>query len=384
MPVVAGGARPRNETHQAEDTLPQREALLQSILDTVPDALIVIDLRGIIQSFSAAAARLFGYAPAEVVGENVSCLMPSPHREDHDRYIERYLATGERRIIGMGRVAVGQRKDGSTFPMELAVGEARVGGERLFTGFVRDLTERRARERRLSELQSELVHVSRLNELGQMASALAHEVTQPLAAITNYLNGARRLLAAGEQARAEQAMDRIVEQAERARQIIQRLRSLVKKGETERRIEDLARTIQEAVALALIGVGPGLKLDIHVEPGAAEAVIDKVQIQQVLLNLLRNAVEAMEGSARRKLGIAARPADGMVEVAVSDTGPGLPEPVRARLFQPFVTTKPNGMGVGLSVCRAIVETHGGELRAEDAPGGGTVFRMTLPRPQKGE
>lgn len=364
--------------------MPQREALLQSILDTVPEALIVIDSRGIIQSFSAAAARLFGYAPAEVVGENVSCLMPSPYREDHDRYIERYLATGERRIIGMGRVAVGQRKDGSTFPMELAVGEARAGGERLFTGFVRDLTERRARERRLAELQSELVHVSRLNELGQMASALAHEVTQPLAAITNYLNGARRLLAAGEQSRAEQAMDRIVEQAERARQIIQRLRSLVKKGETERRIEDLARTIQEAVALALIGVGPGLKLDIHVEPDVAEAVIDKVQIQQVLLNLLRNAVEAMEGSARRELRIAARPAGGMVEVAVSDTGPGLPEPVRARLFQPFVTTKPNGMGVGLSVCQAIVETHGGELRAEDAPGGGTVFRMTLPRPRNGE
>ena len=223
-------ARDLGETQRAQQELRRREALLRSILDTMPDALVVIDERGLIHSFSTAAERLFGFSPEEVLGRNVSLLMPSPYREAHDSYLARYLSTGERRIIGIGRVVVGQRKDGSTFPMELAVGEVSLTGARLFTGFVRDLTERQDRERRLNELQSELFHVSRLNELGQMAAALAHEVNQPLTAMANYLNGVRRLLAAGNQQGVEQAMDRIVAQADRARQIIQRLRDLVQKG----------------------------------------------------------------------------------------------------------------------------------------------------------
>jgi two-component system, LuxR family, sensor kinase FixL len=361
----------------------RREALLRSILDTVPDALVVIDEGGLIQSFSTAAERLFGFAPEEVVGHNVSMLMPSPYREQHDSYLARYLLTGERHIIGIGRIVVGQRKDGSTFPMELAVGEVHLTGARLFTGFIRDVTERQDRERRLSELQTELIHVSRLNELGQMVSALAHEVNQPLTAMANYVSGVRRLLAAGNRQGAELAMERIAEQADRARQIIQRLRNLVKKNEGEHRVESLSTVIEEASALALVGIGQGLKLSIQVAADAAEAVIDKIQIQQVLLNLIRNAAEAMDGSTRRELSITTARAEDMVEICVADTGPGLPELVRARLFEPFVTTKPNGMGVGLSVCRAIVEAHGGELRAGDAEGGGTVFRLTVPHDDAG-
>ncbi len=171
-----------------------REAHLKSILDTVPEAMIVIDERGIMQSFSSAAERLFGYAPAEVIGKNIKLLMPSPYRENHDGYLERYLRTGERRIIGIGRVVVGERKDGSTFPMELAVGEMRSSNQRFFTGFIRDLTERQQTEARLQELQSELVHISRLTAMGEMASALAHELNQPLSAIANYMKGSRRLL----------------------------------------------------------------------------------------------------------------------------------------------------------------------------------------------
>jgi len=264
--------------------------------------------------------------------------------------------------------------------MELTVGEVILSGARLFTGFVRDLTARQDRERRLSELQSELIHVSRLNELGQMVSALAHELNQPLTAMTNYVSGVRRMFAAGNQHGARQAIERIAEQADRARQIVQRLRDLARKGETERRVESLLRTIEEASALALLGVGQGLKLDVHVNSDAAEAVIDKIQIQQVLLNLMRNAAEAMAGFARRELSIATARVGDMVEISVADTGPGLPETVRARLFQPFVTTKSAGMGVGLSVSRTIVEAHGGELRAEDMSGGGTVFRLTVPHP----
>jgi two-component system, LuxR family, sensor kinase FixL len=372
-------ARDLSELNSAHQDALRREALLGSILRNVPDALIVIDSGGRIQSFSTAAERLFGYCAGDVLDQPVNILMPSPYREEHDGYLRRHLTTGERRIIGIGRVVVGQRRDGTTFPMELAVGVVDVPGEKMFAGFIRDLTERQDRERRLNELQSELIHVARLNELGQLVSALAHEVNQPLAAMANYINGARRLYAAGNHAGGQVALERVVEQAERARQIIRRLRELARKSDSDMRVESVAVTIEESCALALAGIGPGLKLDINVAEDAAHAVIDKIQIQQVLLNLMRNAVEAMAGAPRRELAIRARMLGVRVEISVTDSGPGLPETVRSRLFQPFVTTKPDGMGVGLSVCRAIVEAHGGELVGEDAPAGGTVFRFTVAR-----
>ena len=170
-----------------------REAHLQSILDTVPEAMIVIDDRGIMRSFSSAAERLFGYGANAAIGQNVKILMPAPYQENHDGYLQRYLHTGERHIIGIGRVVVGRRKDGSTFPMELAVGEMNSGNRRFFTGFIRDLTERQKTKSRLQELQSELVHISRLTAMGEMASTLAHELNQPLSAIANYLKGSRNL-----------------------------------------------------------------------------------------------------------------------------------------------------------------------------------------------
>jgi two-component system sensor kinase FixL len=372
-------ARDLSEAHRAHLVSGRREALLSSILETVPDALVVIDDRALIQSFSTAAERLFGFTAAEVLNRNVSMLMPSPYREEHDKYLTRHLTTGERRIIGIGRVVVGMRKDGTTFAMELTVGTVDLPGAKLFTGFIRDLTERQDRERRLREMQAELIHISRLTDLGQMVSALAHEVNQPLAAMANYINGARRLFAAGNQAGGQQAIERVAEQSERARQIIRRLRDLVKKTDSAKQRESVPVTIEEATALALVGVGQGLKLEVRVAEDAAEAVIDKIQIQQVLINLMRNAVEAMGTMARRELTVSASRIGEMVEIRVTDTGPGLPESVRTRLFQPFVTTKPEGMGVGLSVCRSIVEAHGGELHGDDAAGGGTVFRFTIPR-----
>src|SRR5215475_11372919 len=225
----------------ARDAL-AREAHLASILDTVPEAMIVIDEDGIMQSFSPAAERLFGYSAAEMIGKNVKMLMPSPYRENHDGYIEQYLRTGQRRIIGIGRVVVGERKDGSTFPMELAVGEMRSSNQRFFTGFIRDLTERQQTEARLQELQSELVHISRLTAMGEMASALAHELNQPLTAIANYLKGSQRLLAdepGDRPAMLRDALDKAADQAMRARQIIRRLRDFVARGEAERRVESV-------------------------------------------------------------------------------------------------------------------------------------------------
>jgi two-component system sensor kinase FixL len=186
--------RSRIQSANRQRDLEIREAHLESILDTVPDAMVVINENGIMQSFSSAAEQLFGYRAEEAIGKNVSMLMPSPYREGHDGYLARYRRTGERHIIGIGRIVVGERKDGTTFPMELAVGEMRPGKDRFFTGFVRDLSQRQETEARLQELQSELIHISRLTAMGEMASTLAHELNQPLSAIANYIKGSRRLV----------------------------------------------------------------------------------------------------------------------------------------------------------------------------------------------
>ena len=360
-----------------------RAAHLTSILNSIPEAMIVIDDHGNMRSFSATAERLFGHAAAEVLGKNVKMLMPSPYQDEHDNYLKRYMRTGERRIIGVGRVVVGQRKDGSTFPMELAVGEMHVRDRRFFTGFIRDLTERQETEARLQELQAELVHVSRLTAMGEMASALAHELNQPLSAIANYMKGARRLLDSGsdeEVATVRDAMDKAGEQALRAGQIIRRLRDFVARGESERRVEDVRKLVEEASALALVGAkDTGVRVRFDFSPDAGFVLADKVQIQQVLLNLMRNAIEAMETTEQRELLVSTAPAkEKMLEISVADTGSGLAPEIRAQLFQPFVTTKRQGMGVGLSISRTIVEAHGGAITARPNSGGGTVFSFTLP------
>jgi len=341
------------------------------------------------QSFSSAAERLFGYAAAEVVGKNVKMLMPTPYRESHDGYIHRYLSTGERRIIGIGRVVVGERSDGSTFPMELAVGDMRVGDQRFFTGFVRDLTERQKTEARLQELQAELVHMSRLTAMGEMASALAHELNQPLSAIANYLKGSRRLLKDESNERAKilaDAMDKAAEQALRAGEIIRRLRDFVARGESERRVEDVKKLVEEASALALVGAKDrGVRVRFEFDPKIDFVLADKVQVQQVLLNLMRNAIEAMEDVARQELVVSTAAAkDNLVTISVADTGTGIAPEISAQLFQPFITTKRHGMGVGLSISRTIIEAHGGTITALPNPEGGTVFAFTLPSVSKEE
>ncbi len=375
-------ARDITSAKRAQSQLQEREAHLQSVLDTVPDAMIVIDTRGIMQSFSATAERLFGYSSTEVVGQNVSILMPEPYGSQHDSFLARYLATGEKRIIGIGRVVVGRRKGGSTFPMELAVGEMRSGDRRFFTGFVRDLTERQQTQQRLQDLQAELIFMSRFTALGEMASTLAHELNQPLTAVTSYLNGARRLLDGGKEEDmpiVRGAVDSAAEQALRAGQIIKRLREFVARGESDRRGEDLQKLIEEASALALVGAKEsGARVTFSFDPHIESVMVDKVQIQQVILNLMRNALEAMQEVECRELVVTTRPLDlKTVEIAVADTGPGIAPEIAAKLFQPFMTTKRHGMGVGLSISRTIVEAHGGKLRAEPNPGGGTIFRLTL-------
>jgi len=366
-----------------ENELRTRERHFRSILDTVPDAMIVIDQHGIMQFFSSAAERQFGYSEPEAIGKNISELMPEPDRSRHDGYLARYLKTGERRIIGIGRIVTGMRKDGTTFPMHLTIGEMQSAGQPFFTGFVRDLTEQQQTQARLQELQSELVHVSRLSAMGEMASALAHELNQPLSAISNYMKGSRRLLADSTDVNApkiEAALDRAAEQAIRAGDIIRRLRTFVGREASEKRVESLSKLTEEAGALGLTGAREqGVLLRFNLDPTCDLVLADRVQIQQVLVNLFRNALEAMADSTHRELiATNTRAADDMIELAVSDTGAGFGHDAQANLFQPFFTTKEAGMGVGLSISRTIIDNHGGRMWAETNEAGGATFRFTLP------
>lgn len=357
---------------------------LRSILSTVPDAMIVIDEHGIILSFSAAAERLFGYAEREVVGRNVSVLMPSPDRERHDGYIARYLNTGERRIIGIGRVVFAQRKDGSTFPMELSVGEATGEDQRLFTGFIRDITERQRTQEQLEELQSELIHVARVSAMGTMASTLAHELNQPITAVANYVEAVRDLLGQPDPEdlpMIREALDDAAGEAMRAGHIVRRLRDFVARGEVEKTVEKLPLLINEAAAFGLMGASEkSIDARFDLDHDAADVLVDKIQIQQVLVNLIRNAVEAMSGSDERVLTVSTGPDQpGFVRVTVADSGPGVAPEVAAQLFTAFVSTKSEGMGLGLSICRTIVEANGGRIWMEPRAEGGTRFNFTLVR-----
>lgn len=373
----------RHHADETAETLRERDAHLQSILDTVLDATIVIDISGKMLSFNVSAVRQFGYSADEVIGANVSMLMPEPYREQHGTYLTRYLSTGEKRIIGMDRVVVGRRKDGSTFPMKLAVGEVRRGDNVYFTGFIRDLTEREESAAMLGQARTELARLARLNELGEMASTLAHELNQPLSAIANYVQGCRRMLEKLDDEHARRmrgALEETAKQAIRAGDIIRHLREFTTRGDTEKAPEDVKHLVEEAGALALVGSRErGIKSVFEFGPDSGMVVADRVQIQQVLINLMRNAMEAMRDSPRRDLIVRTRPISAeRMQVEVEDTGPGISDEIASQLFQPFVTTKPGGMGIGLSISKRIIEAHGGELTVRRNKAGGATFTFTLP------
>ncbi len=501
-PTFVGIIHDITERKRHEQALRESEARVRAVVDTAVDGVILIDAKGTVCMFNPACEKLFGYAAGEVIGQNVKMLMPSPFRDEHDRYLDNYHWTGERKIIGIGREVTGQRKDGSTFPMHLSVGEATHDKETTFVGIVHDLTERtvaegrraqlaaifdstndavigmdlqgtitswnrgagqmfgyrapevigrplyvlepvdrhretaerfarlkrgedvaryeatglhkdgdvvhisvtlspiraeteivgfskiardvtelRRIEHQVQQLTAELVHTSRLSAMGQLSSSLAHELNQPLTAVMNYAEAARQMLASipgAVPAKVSEFLDKAAAQAERAGQIMRRLRSFVEKGPAERSAEPLSRIVEEASALATTGAQLDGIAVIFELADLPPVDMDKIQVQQVVVNLVRNAVEVLRQAERRALTIGTKAGKGEQTVTVADTGPGIPPAIAAQLFQPFVTDKKGGMGIGLSISQSIIKAHGGRIWAEPNPGGGTIFRFTLP------
>lgn len=356
----------------------------RAVIDNAHDAIIAIDAHGKIEMFNRAAERIFGYAPAEVIGRNVHILMPQPYHREHDGYIHNYLTTGKAKIIGTGREVEALHKDGTVFPIDLSIGEMRGSGSgsRGFIGVIRDTTERHQSARQVRELTAELVHISRLSAMGELSSSLAHELNQPLTAIMNYTEAARQMLESSGLAvppKVDEFLSKTVSQSERAGQIIRRLRNFVEKGPAERSLEELNRVVIEATNLAAVGARiDGIRVQFDLDEDLLPIRIDKVQIQQVVVNLVRNAVEVLRDAKQRDLVIETSVYPGGQQVAVRDTGPGIDPTIIDKLFTAFVSTKKDGMGIGLSISRSIITAHDGNLWAEANPGGGTIFKFRLP------
>jgi two-component system sensor kinase FixL len=474
------------------------------------DPIVLIDREGRITGFNLAAEQVFGWREADVLGERVSILMPGPYRDEHDGYMSRYLGTGQRRIIGIGREVVARRRDGSTFPIDLSVGEFVSGAEHGFVGILRDITARKAQEaelrrtteelrlifeqtptalalldaegcivdvnracesllgrdadalrgrrhgdlladadralvegalseviagrgetwsrdvqylrgdgrplpallhagvardvegrpllaiceivdrsqlfeatREAEDLRTRLAHVARIGTLGEMVSGIAHEVNQPLTAIANYANAARRFVLAGDSDPAELAgiLDKIAAQAERAGQVIRGLRNLTRRRDAVREPLDCAALIAEVARLVEFELrARGWRLLTRIDGPLPPVYGDGVQIQQVLLNLIRNGIEAMAEAAQGDvIEVLAEAVDGSnVEIRVRDRGPGLRRDVEDHLFEPFFTTKAQGMGLGLSICKSLMRAHDGDLRYQPGRDGGAEFIMRLP------
>ena len=355
---------------------------LRAILHAAVDAIVTIEESGAIESINPAAERAFGYARDELIGRNVSVLMPSPYREEHDRYIAQYLRTGKARIIGIGREIEAQRKDGSVFPADIAVSEVRLPGRRLFTGIIRDLTERRAMEERARLRLEDAAHTARVLELGEMCSGIAHEMSHPLAAIVSFAEGCLRMVRGGgaEPALIEDTLGRVAEQGIRAGEILSGLRDLVRKDESRSEAFHLDATIEETLLLVdHERRRRGIRVEVDREPGLPAVSADRVQIEQILLNLLRNAFHAVEGAERRQVRMrVTRAGSDRVRLIVEDSGPGLTPELCERVFEPFYTTRPSGLGIGLAISRSLAERHGGRLWAESGDGRGARFGLELP------
>jgi two-component system sensor kinase FixL len=366
--VVGASTIARDITAKKRDIrrLRESEARLRSIVEAAVDGIIVIDVHGVVEAFNPGAERLFGYEASEILGRSVNVLMPSPYREEHDGYVDRYVRTGEARIIGIGREVSGRRKDGSTFPVHLSVGQMSLHGERKFTGILHDLSSR-------VQMEVQLREQAALARLGEMAAVIAHEVKNPLAAVRGAIQViGSRLPPASREA---DVMTDIIARIDTLNNLVKDLLLFARPPKPH--LVPIDVTVVLGTTAALLSqdaayAGVEMAITGHAPPVMADAELLKI----AFFNLLVNSAQAMKGHGTIAVSVAE--ADGACTVVVSDTGPGIPLEVRDRLFTPFVTTKARGTGLGLSTVKRIVEAHHGQVQVESPAAGGTRIMVRLP------
>ena len=362
----------------------------QAILDTTVDAIININHCGEVQLFNRAAEKMFGYNKTEIIGRNISLLMPQNDSQKHDQYLAKYLSTGERKIIGVGREVVALRKDGTEFPIELSVAELTVGKEKRYTGILRDISERkeaeskiRQREDELKKLRDQLAHIDRLHIVDEMTTGIAHELNQPLTAIANYAKASQRLLKASDPNLTEviEVNEKINRQTQRAGEVVHRLRALVKKDHINYQTVSPSSFIKDALALLQADSNIGqVDISTTVECGDALVEVDAIQIGQVITNLIKNAIDALTEIRNHdnKIQITVDADDNRVFFSVRDNGMGISAENKDKIFEPFFTSKRSGMGMGLCICRSIIKSHGGDLNFKPVEPHGVDFCFSLP------
>jgi len=359
-------ARDITASKRSLQTIQDSEARLRSIVDSAVDGIIVIDAHGRIESFNRSAERLFGYFAAEVVGRNVSMLMPQPYAHEHDYYMHRYLTTGRAQIIGLGREVTGLRKDGTTFPVHLSVGEMAIGGERKFTGILHDLTARVQMEEQLREQTA-------LARLGQMAAVIAHEVKNPLAAVRGAIQVIGKRLPAG--SREAGVTTDVIARIDALNELVKDLLLFARPPQPKPIPVDVTALVASTASL-LTQDAAHRDVAISVSGAAASIMADPELLKIVFLNLFLNSAQAMSGAGT--IAVAVHEAAGECIVTVVDSGPGMAEDVRGKLFTPFFTTKARGTGLGLSTVKRLIDAHSGSIQVTCPPGGGTTVTVRLP------
>jgi two-component system sensor kinase FixL len=367
------------------------EARLASVLDTAVFGIIVSDQSGRILVFNKACETLFGWAAEEVYGQNLSVLMAPRDGNHHDRYMSNYIRTGEAKIIGIGREVEGRHKDGTLFPLELAVGEAPTPEGRQFIGILRDIRPEIDAAERLAALQAQLVRMARINAVDEMGAALAHELNQPLTAVMLYLQAVSRAVTkrTGEDTLPQEISDilaKALAEADRAGKIIHRMRRFVEKRESVRQPVDLARLVEEAIEFTVIGIkAREVEIQRKVAKNLPAVEADPVQIQQIVVNLLRNAIDAVGNAPKKFVLVEIDRGDDTVRLSVTDSGPGVAPEIVPELFRAFATGAKGGVGLGLAISKSIAQSHGGDLAVDPGGGGrGACFTLELPVSDGGE
>jgi two-component system, LuxR family, sensor kinase FixL len=367
---------------EPDTELGRRDLVLEALMSLSPDMIVTIDQRSIIQSIGAVAATMLGYEGDELVGQNVKVMIPPPYQDQHEANVRRYIDTHEAHIIGVGRKLEAQRKDGTLFPIYLRVAEVWDGDNPLFVGLIHDLTKEEQAKDREQEMRTAMQHMSRVASMGEMATGLAHEINQPLTAINQYLSAASHQLRDGEPdiASAQEFIEKASRQTERTSDIIRSLRKFVRFTGGEKTRCALEPLIRETIDLSLLeSERKRITVDVDIPDTLPDVLVEPVQIQQVLHNLLRNALEATAKVVRPHIRIFAKPhRETHVQICLEDNGPGIDSALKDELFERFVSGKSQGLGIGLAICRSIVSAHGGTIWAEEAEPTGARFCFAIP------